>query len=347
MHQDMRCLYVGELNPEGTCFERMNVLARLGVVSIPFDVKPYYYEVGPKLERMLTYRTKAGRAVVRLNRDLQHLARTESFDAAWIDKGIWIWPETLDVLRKRAKRQIAVHNTPDPQILFHKSRHFFRCIPHYDLLVTTKPYEVQGYKAKGARRILLVLQGYRDLFTPEQAAGTENPELASEVCFVGTCYDGRVDRIRAASRASQNIAVWGDKWPGYTRSRPWLRPIVRGNSIYGERYPAALRATKIALCFLAKCVPETTKTRTFEIPATGTFMLAERTDDHLALFQEGKEAEFFGSDEEMVDKIRFYLANDGARTRIAAAGRERCLKSGYSDEHQLRRMLDAMHELVN
>ena len=63
--------------------------------------------------------------------------------------------------------------------------------------------------------------------------------------------------------------------------------------------------------------------------------LAERTDDHLSLFEEGKEAEFFSGDEEMQDKIRFYLANDDARKRIAVAGRERCLRSGYSSAEQL------------
>jgi spore maturation protein CgeB len=121
---------------------------------------------------------------------------------------------------------------------------------------------------------------------------------------------------------------------------------VQGEGIWGADYPRALRSAKIALGLLSKWIPETTTTRTFEIPATGTFMLAERNDDHAALFEEGKEAEFFASDEELGDKIRFYLANDAARGRIAAAGRARCERSGYSDAHQLRRVLARVGELV-
>ena len=68
-------------------------------------------------------------------------------------------------------------------------------------------------------------------------------------------------------------------------------------------------------------------------------MLAERTQRHLDFFVEGKEAEFFGSVEELLTKIKKYLQNDSERDWIARAGRERCLNSGYSIRAQLTEML--------
>jgi len=120
---------------------------------------------------------------------------------------------------------------------------------------------------------------------------------------------------------------------------------VRGEGVWGDRYPLALSCAKIALGLLSKRIPETTTTRTFEIPATGAFMLAERTPDHLELFEEGKEAHFFSDDDELRDKVRFYLHHDAARIQIASAGRERCLKSGYSVQHQLRRVVEKLPSL--
>ena len=76
-----------------------------------------------------------------------------------------------------------------------------------------------------------------------------------------------------------------------------------------------------------------------EIPACGAFMLAERTDEHLRLFEEGKEAAYFGSNEELLEKVRYYLNHEDERRMIASAGRKRCLDSGYSHHERLKYML--------
>ena len=59
-------------------------------------------------------------------------------------------------------------------------------------------------------------------------------------------------------------------------------------------------------------------------------MLAERTDEQRALFEEGREAAYFGSFDELIDKIRYYLAHEDERARIAQAGHDRCMASDYS-----------------
>ena len=43
---------------------------------------------------------------------------------------------------------------------------------------------------------------------------------------------------------------------------------------------------------------------------------------------EGREAEFFESPEEFIDKVQFYLRNEKERKRIAAAGYARVIASG-------------------
>jgi spore maturation protein CgeB len=75
-------------------------------------------------------------------------------------------------------------------------------------------------------------------------------------------------------------------------------------------------------------------------PACGGFMLAERTDEHLSLFQEGKEAEYFSSNEELLEKCKYYLLHEDSRKSIAVAGRKRCETSGYSNKEAIKRMLD-------
>ena len=339
----MRLLYVGQLWHGSTCVARMRALQRLGFKILPFDITPFA-QVGTRIERSLACRANYGRGISRLNEKLVVLAREACFDAVWIDKGVWIYPETVAMLRAKSELRTAVHYTPDALILENRSCHFVRSIPIYDLLVTDKPFEVDLYNARGANAVLLVLQGYGQHFFPRVPTECDLSDFASDVSFIGHCQSHYAARIKAVSKETQRLQIWGPRWPRYALFHSWARAFVCGEGIWGDRYPIALTCAKIGLGLLSKRIPEVTTTRTFEIPATGVFMLAERNPHHLALFEEGKEAEFFASDDELRDKIRFYLRHDAARIRIAAAGRERCLTSGYSHEHQLRRVFKRLRE---
>jgi spore maturation protein CgeB len=74
----------------------------------------------------------------------------------------------------------------------------------------------------------------------------------------------------------------------------------------------------------------------------GGFLLGDRSDEHLEFFEEGKEAEFFDSPEEYLEKIDYYLGHETDRMRIAEAGYLRCMSSGYSYDDRLRSVLNEL-----
>ncbi len=133
------------------------------------------------------------------------------------------------------------------------------------------------------------------------------------------------------------VRIWGNGWPQRSTVVPGMR--VERKALYADEFARAICAFDINLAFLRKMNRDVQTTRSVEIPACGAFMLAERTDEHCALFEEGKEAEYFGSERELLDKAKYYVAHPEERQRIAIAGRERCLKSGYSYQERLRTML--------
>jgi spore maturation protein CgeB len=104
----------------------------------------------------------------------------------------------------------------------------------------------------------------------------------------------------------------------------------------------ALGGAKIALGFLRKENRDDYTQRTFEIPACGGLLLAERTPMHLSLFREGVEAEFFDPTrpEELAAKVRDLLADDARRDAIRTAGRAAVLRGGYTYDDRIRQILD-------
>jgi hypothetical protein len=127
------------------------------------------------------------------------------------------------------------------------------------------------------------------------------------------------------SKEGLDLKIWGPDWEYHARRDAHLRSFVKGGPVWGHDYVKALGGACIGLGLLSKYCPDQFTTRSFEIPAAGTMLLAERTDEHSELFQEGTEAEFFSSYEELVDKLHFYSKNESARALIAKHGRQRAL----------------------
>ena len=328
-----KMLYVGQLNAGGTCLDRMHSLQRLGFDVAGFNVCEY--QSSYRVIRSIQSRLQPRALLKALNSDvLLRAAEIRGLSIVWIDKGVWIFPETLLQLRKRFGAKL-VHYTPDPQFFYHRSRHLTACVPIYDLMVTTKSFELEEYQSAGAENIVLCQQSYCPI---RYESPSKNPSWEVDIGFIGHCethYWRTLIRLVDVGE----VGIWGQNWRNMPRLSRLSDNAVRGVGLFGRDYVDALASFKISLGLLSKLIPERHTTRSFEIPAAGGFLLAERSDEHCIYFEEGVEAEFFDSTDELIDKAGFYLTNDRLRLRIAAAGRERCRDNGYDNDSVLRRIV--------
>lgn len=262
------------------------------------------------------------------------------YDIVWIDKGITINPETLTYIKRKSPGTIIVSYSPDNMALRHnQSQQYIECVSLYDYIVTNKSYIIEDLQKLGAKHVCFVNNSYEETFHhPFNLTDEERKELGGDVGFVGAWEKERCDSILYLVDNGIKVRVFGDvKWNKYIGYSPNLDIV--GHLLRGEDYSKALQAFRISLCFLRKMNFDKQTTRSVEIPACGGFMLAERTDEHLAIFEEGKEAVYFSSNEELLEKCRYYLEHEEERNSIAMAGRERCQTSGYSNEGMVRKVL--------
>jgi hypothetical protein len=216
---------------------------------------------------------------------------------------------------------------------------YLRSIPLYDVHFTYRAPNLDDLRARGARVALRTWFAFDSrIHRPVAVSENDRSRLGGQVGFIGAYERKRAKAMIELAKAGVPMRVWGiGRWrqPGVVRSKIMLEP----RPVWGEEYAKAICSFDINLGFLRVYNRDQHTQRSFEIPACAGFMLAERTDEHMALFEEGKEAEFFGSIEELIDKARFYLGQAQAREKIGRAGRERCLRSGYDNESRLREML--------
>ena len=334
--------YVGQLYHGGTCAARAKALEKAGFELVRFDVTPFYQH-SSRLVRILGSRLLVGSAIDGLNRDLRAaLAAEGRVDVLWIDKGTWIYPETLEFARY-AGVQTVVHYTPDPAFHVHHSRHFRACVPRYDICVTTKRYELELYRKAGARKVVFTYQGVDERFQRIEACSKIKCNSRTGMIFVGHHERYYEDQLRVVAGSGLPLRVYGPRWPRKTARDPVLAPAVKGDAVVGDAYAATLATGAIGIGLLCKKYPDAFTTRTFEIPAAGALLLAEDTAEHREIFLEGREAEFFSSAAELVDKARFYLKHEASRAEIARCGRERVMRE-FTWERVLSPVVEALHE---
>jgi spore maturation protein CgeB len=279
------------------------------------------------------------------NHQLLSIAKQHPFDIIWIDKGLTIRRNTLLRLRPLLPSARFVHFSLDDMSRKHnQSISYLSGIPVYDLHVTNKSYNVPELRSMGARDVLFVNNAFSpDVHRPMNLSESDRESLGGPVGFIGSFEKARAEAIWFLACNGIQVRIWGDGWIkgwrklGLPDRHPNLK--IEGRALFGAEYARIICGFDVNLCFLRKLNRDLQTTRSLEIPACGGFMLAERTAEHEALFTDGKEASFFTTYEELLQKCRYYLAHPLERQSISIAGQQRCVESDYSYEQQLRLVL--------
>lgn len=137
------------------------------------------------------------------------------------------------------------------------------------------------------------------------------------VSYVGTW--GLMQEKWLKPLAKLGLKIYGNSWDYLMAGSP-LRPCwVRGEG-QGAAMSKVIANSKIVFNLVRAEHGCAHSMKTFEIPACGGFMLTNWTEEQAMFFEEGKECVFFRTMEGMLDKVEYYLFNEGERERIRHGG---------------------------
>jgi hypothetical protein len=339
----MRILYTGPIARGSVTRAKMDGLVALGHDVVPLDHNPYLDRV-PRVLRKAQIHMLIGPGISAYNRDLLDLARHARPDLVYVDQGSYLRPKTVVAMRTTGAK--LVHYTSEYLGLWmyqHWYRHFWPAVRSYDAHIVTNELSRKMLEERGVRSIVMSEFGYDPaVHRPQVLVDSEKQRFASDLLFVGHWEPDRSRLVAALRQAGLNVKVWGKGWwrAFELHDRREIEPIT------SDDYPKAIAAAKAALCFLSKWNRNTSCGRTFEIPAIGSLLLAERTGEQTAYFAEGREAAFFGSLDELIHKARHFLAHGEERTLVARAGHERCARSAYTYRDRIEHDITAVFEVL-
>jgi len=267
-----------------------------------------------------------------LNRSILESVSAKSYDMICIVKGLAVRKSTLDLIKsKNPQCQLVSWSSDDMYLRHNQTRCFIEAAPSYDVVFTSKSLNIKNKELQqiGFRRVEYFHQAFS--VTDHYPINVEDSEYTNKITFIGYGENKRFEYMNYLAENGIRIDVYGNGWDGKNYlKRKHDNVILHRRSLLGRDYAEAISNSAISLCFLREMNRDLHTSRTFEIPACGGFMLAERTLEHESFFKEGIEAEFFDNKTELLEKVLYYLKKPDQRELIAKAGYSRTQNDNYS-----------------
>jgi spore maturation protein CgeB len=288
--------------------------------------------------RSLGFRYKIGPLISATNNYIVNHLKASSFDLIWVDKGVFITPKTIKLLKSRTKKLI--HFTPDMAFYANQSKLFNSSISSFDYLITTKTKELEVYeKHVPKENILIATQGYdKDIHKSYHTF----EEKDNAIVFIGLAEPSRLEIAEYIINQNLTLKLVGKGWSSFVEKHQANKNLqFHGDAVYSENYSKLISSSKFALGLLSKRFPELHTTRTFEIPACGAALLTEKNSETLE-FYNTNEAIFYENHTDLVDKIMYYIDNQSALKELIMSGHQKVKSEGYDYESIIKGLLKSI-----
>lgn len=268
-------------------------------------------------------------------------------DLVLVLNGIHAFPlQQMAALRERGLRT-AVWFADDPYYTDDTAA----IAPHYDYVFTHEMATVPLYRELGCPRVhYLPLAASRTVFRPKLV----DASYRYDIVFIGTAFWNRVrffDKI-APYLSRRRFLLAGGLWDRLHRYEQ-LKSSIRLPGIPMEETPNYYNGAKIVINLHRShddadhnrngrnIAGVSINPRTFEINACATLQLTDVREDLASFYAPGREIETFGSAEELIGKIDYFLKHEDHRRTIAVNGMRRTMQD-HTYKHRLAAMLTAM-----
>tara|TARA_X000000368_G_scaffold392767_1_gene357840 strand:- start:20343 stop:21386 length:1044 start_codon:yes stop_codon:yes gene_type:complete len=150
-----------------------------------------------------------------------------------------------------------------------------------------------------------------------------------DIVFIGHYEDDiRAEYLESVYDLEMDIKLFGTGW-NERAPKSFINKFGKTERLDQKNYFKCLKASKICLSFLSKYNRDVYTRRCFEITGSGNLLLCERNNYITSLFKEDKEAVFFSSKEEMLQKIKWLLSNPNTLEQIQKSGQRRAYLDGH------------------
>jgi len=289
--------------------------------TILFDLRKNYFLYGREI----------------LNNKFIEILKNENPEYIFISLGYdELSVETLDAIKKICPKTKIISQCGDDNWRFEDWSRYFALFSDYYLTSEKNP---SYFLEDGIKNIFFWYGVDTNFFKPL------NLEKTQDVSFVGTPMVDRYNYLKFLLENKINLRIFSGGWGIY----PDFKKIY-GGPLTNEDYLKKINETKLNLCFskgfLAAKKNNQFKARIFEVSACKSFLLLENYPDLKYYFKKNYNKIIFKTQEELLEKIKYYLENTKEREELTEYFYNEVLKN-YSLEKQFEKLLKILFKEKN
>ena len=243
----------------------------------------------------------------------------------------------LKKIKKTSSSKMILLSNISPKHLLPQSQK--NCIPYYDkIFISDTGHEIE-WKDLGAQNVIRLPLSAGSPNTFQKVISKSENSKIYDVTFVG-----RLDRLHyhrmntlnflISQGVDLNIWTW-DESKGYLKEFPLVESRIIG-SAYGKEMVKVLAQSKIVLNIHILTQPCGGNLRLFEIPSAKSFQIADKCPSDW--FIDGNEIVLYKNNDDLLNKINYYLNNEQERINITNNGYDRVLKE-HRYEYRVKKLL--------
>lgn len=242
---------------------------------------------------------------------------------------------------KITSAKIILLSNVSPKYLLSESE--IDCIPYYDFIFISDIGHKIEWENFGANNVIQL---------PISAGNPNAYQKAISKTEITKIYDvtfiGRLDRLHKHRLHTLNylismgvdLSIWTwDECKEYVENFPLVKSRIIG-SVYGKDMVKVIAKSKIVLNIHILTQPYGGNLRLFEIPSAKSFQIADKCP--CDWFIDGYEIILYKDNDDLLNKINYYLANEQERNEISNNGYNRILKD-HKYVYRIKNLLKFVH----
>ncbi|WP_106768575.1 glycosyltransferase family protein [Paenibacillus faecalis] len=255
--------------------------------------------------------------------DVVTLAKKNQPDLVLVLNGVVLEADTVKRLRQHGFRT-AVWFTDDP----YYTDWTVSIAPRYDYIFTLESSCLPFYRKLGCQHVYhLPFAVNPKVFHPKYVSTS----YQTDICFIGTAFWNRVEVIDRLASMLRNKKVvisgwWWDRLQNYSllsdkiKLGDWMTPEDTASYYNGAKIVINLHraADDDTINANSRKIPaHSVNPRTFEIAGCATLQLSDLRRDLGQVYSAGTEIGTYGSYDELLEKIEYYLQHEEERQQMA------------------------------